>query len=59
MQLNVEINYFIMQYSLSCIFPGKFAEVSDPTVGVDFFARLPLANFPLKSEHFSHSGWLM
>ena len=26
---------------------GKFAEVSDPTVGVDFFARFPITSYYL------------
>ena len=32
------------------VFLGKFAEVSDPTVGVDFFARLVITCHSIKNS---------
>ena len=47
-----------LEYQLIELFLGKFAEVSDPTVGVDFFARLPIVCRLNLNYIFSHSGWL-
>jgi hypothetical protein len=37
MNVSALLAFYIYQI---CLLLGKFAEVSDPTVGVDFFARL-------------------
>ena len=46
-----------LEYQLIELFLGKFAEVSDPTVGVDFFARLSIVCRLNLNYIFSRSGW--
>ena len=53
-QLNIWKKIFLIQFNLD----GTFAEVSDPTVGVDFFARvLKVADgTPIKLQLWDTAG---